>query len=262
MPVRLKRHEETALKLARWLKARPEVSRVLHPALEDDPGHAIWKRDFKGASGLFGVVFKPVQQHALAAFIDGLQHFGLGYSWGGYESLIVPAHITRTARQFDAEGPVMRIHAGLEDAGDLIADLDGGIESNEERRMSEPTISRDEFLSTVAFNADGLVPVIAQDRKTGAVLMLAWTNRETLLRTLETGDVTYWSRSRNEVWRKGETVGTHAAPGRSLGRLRRRRAAVQGRSDGPRLPHRRARLFLSKGRRLDNFRPPMAFSDN
>jgi phosphoribosyl-AMP cyclohydrolase len=73
--------------------------------------------------------------------------------------------------------------------------------------MSDPTISRDEFLSTVAFNADGLVPVIAQDRKTGAVLMLAWTNRETLLQTLVTGDVTYWSRSRNEVWRKGATSG-------------------------------------------------------
>jgi cystathionine beta-lyase len=128
MPVRLKRHEETALKLARWLKARPEVARVLHPALEDDPGHAIWKRDFKGSSGLFGVVFKPMPQNALATFIDGLTQFGIGYSWGGYESLIVPAHITRTASKFTAEGPVVRIHAGLEDADDLIADLAAAFE--------------------------------------------------------------------------------------------------------------------------------------
>jgi cystathionine beta-lyase len=126
MPVRLRRHEETALKLARWLKARPEVARVLHPALEDDPGHAIWKRDFKGSSGLFGVVFKPMPKNALAAFIDGLVQFGIGYSWGGYESLIVPASIVRTAGAFEAEGPLVRIHAGLEDADDLIADLATG----------------------------------------------------------------------------------------------------------------------------------------
>ena len=128
MPVRLKRHEETALKLALWLKARPEVARVLHPALEDDPGHAIWKRDFQGSTGLFGVVFKPMPKGALAVFIDGLTQFGIGYSWGGYESLIVPAHITRTASTFGVDGPVIRIHAGLEDADDLIADLAVGFE--------------------------------------------------------------------------------------------------------------------------------------
>lgn len=126
MPVRLKRHQETALTLALWLAARPEVSRVIYPALETDPGHMIWKRDFLGASGLFGVVLKPVSDRAVAALIDGLQHFGIGYSWGGYESLIVPADIKRTAMQFQAEGPVLRIHAGLEDAGDLIADLEDG----------------------------------------------------------------------------------------------------------------------------------------
>ncbi|HEV2561241.1 MAG TPA: cystathionine beta-lyase [Rhizomicrobium sp.] len=126
MAVRLARHQETGLKLARWLKARPEVTRVLHPALEDDPGHAIWKRDFKGASGLFGVELKPVSQDTLAALIDGLRLFGIGYSWGGYESLIVPAKIHRTAQPFHASGPVIRIHAGLEDADDLIADLDTG----------------------------------------------------------------------------------------------------------------------------------------
>ncbi len=128
MPVRLKRHEETALKLARWLQTRPEVARVLHPALHDDPGHFLWKRDFKGSSGLFGVVFKPMPERALAAFFDGLTQFGIGYSWGGYESLIVPARITRTVHKFKAEGPVIRIHAGLEDANDLIADLEAGLE--------------------------------------------------------------------------------------------------------------------------------------
>ncbi len=128
MPVRLKRHEETALKLARWLQARPEVERVLHPALENDPGHKIWQRDFRGASGLFGGVFKPAPHSALAAFIDGLKHFGLGYSWGGYESLIVPARIVRSVRPFASEGPLVRIHAGLEDADDLIADLSNGLQ--------------------------------------------------------------------------------------------------------------------------------------
>ncbi len=128
LPVRLARHQETGLKLARWLEAHPEVARILHPALESDPGHALWKRDFSGACGLFGVILKPAPEKAVAAFVDGLAHFGLGWSWGGFESLIVPAHIKRTARSFAAEGPVLRIHAGLEDADDLIADLDLGLE--------------------------------------------------------------------------------------------------------------------------------------
>jgi cystathionine beta-lyase len=127
LPTRLKRHQDTALVLARWLQARPEVSRVLYPALESDPGHALWKRDFRGASGLFGLVLKPVPERALAAFVDGLHHFGIGYSWGGFESLIVPAHIKRSRRPFAAEGPLLRIHAGLEDVSDLIADLDAGL---------------------------------------------------------------------------------------------------------------------------------------
>jgi cystathionine beta-lyase len=128
MGVRLARHGETALAMARWIEKHPAVSRVLYPALENDPGHAIWKRDFKGASGLFGVVLKPAPEKVLAAFMDSLKLFGLGYSWGGYESLIVPAHAVRTARKFEAEGPLVRIHAGLEDAGDLIADLENGLE--------------------------------------------------------------------------------------------------------------------------------------
>jgi cystathionine beta-lyase len=126
MPVRLARHQETGLKLARWLASRKEVARVLHPALESDPGHALWKRDFKGATGLFGVVLKPVEHKQLAAFMDSLTLFGMGYSWGGYESLIVPAHIHRTATKFAADGPLVRIHAGLEDLDDLIADLEQG----------------------------------------------------------------------------------------------------------------------------------------
>ena len=126
LAVRLARHQETGLLLAKWFARRPEVARVLHPALENDPGHAVWKRDFRGASGLFGVVLKPVSDARLAAMIDGLKHFGIGYSWGGYESLIIPAGFTRTARPFEAEGPVIRIHAGLEDPGDLLADLEAG----------------------------------------------------------------------------------------------------------------------------------------
>ncbi len=126
LPVRLKRHGETALALARWLQQRPEVSRVLYPALEDDPGHGLWKRDFTGATGLFGVVLKPVPHDALAAFFDSLKLFGMGYSWGGYESLIVPSKLHRTASKFSADGPLLRIHAGLEDADDLKADLQHG----------------------------------------------------------------------------------------------------------------------------------------
>jgi cystathionine beta-lyase len=127
LAVRLARHQETGLALARWLQNQPEVARILHPALEADPGHAIWKRDFTGACGLFGVILRPAAEAAVAAFVDGLRHFGIGYSWGGFESLIVPAHIKRTAGAFAAEGPVLRIHAGLEDAGDLIADLQRGL---------------------------------------------------------------------------------------------------------------------------------------
>ena len=127
LAVRLKRHQETATTLARWLLARPEVSRVLYPALESDPGHALWKRDFLGACGLFGVVLKPASEKSVTAMIDGMKHFGIGYSWGGYESLIIPADFQRTAKKFEAEGPVIRIHAGLEDASDLLADLEAGL---------------------------------------------------------------------------------------------------------------------------------------
>jgi len=127
MAVRLARHGETALTLARWLQTHPAVSSVFYPALENDPGHELWKRDFLGASGLFGVMLQPASEKSLPAFLDSLKLFGLGYSWGGYESLIVPAHITRTARPFAAKGPLVRIHAGLEDVGDLLDDLKNGL---------------------------------------------------------------------------------------------------------------------------------------
>ena len=128
MAVRLKQHQTNAMRLTEWLSARPEVTRILYPAMPGDPGHAIWKRDFKGASGLFGVELKPCSDAALAAMLNGMRLFGMGWSWGGYESLIVPAHIHRTATPFDAKGHVIRIHAGLEHADDLLADLDEGLD--------------------------------------------------------------------------------------------------------------------------------------
>ena len=130
MPVRLRQHQANALALARWLQARPEVSRVLYPALPDDPGHALWKRDFTGASGLFGVVLRPASEAAVAAMLDGLRLFGMGASWGGYESLILPTDPApyRTATRWAPEGPTLRIHAGLEDVEDLMADLEAGFE--------------------------------------------------------------------------------------------------------------------------------------
>jgi cystathionine beta-lyase len=128
LSVRLERHQTSGLALAEWLAARPEVARVLHPALPDDPGHAVWERDFTGATGLFSIVLNPYPQEALAAMLDGLELFGMGYSWGGYESLILPfdPRAYRTATTWEAEGPALRLHAGLEDIDDLKADLDAG----------------------------------------------------------------------------------------------------------------------------------------
>ncbi len=126
MGLRLREHERQALDIARWLQARPEVLRVLHPALPEDPGHAIWKRDFSGASGLFGVILKPVPEAAVAAMLDGLELFGMGFSWGGFESLCIPFDCTpfRTATRWAPGGPGLRFHIGLEDLGDLKADLE------------------------------------------------------------------------------------------------------------------------------------------
>jgi cystathionine beta-lyase len=128
MALRLREHESQALAMARWLAARPEVAQVLHPALETFPGHEIWKRDFKGSSGLFSVILKPFSDRALAAMLDGLGLFGMGYSWGGFESLVVPFDCTtyRTATQWNPGGPALRFHIGLEDLDDLQRDLDAG----------------------------------------------------------------------------------------------------------------------------------------
>ena len=123
----LAHHQRAGIEMAQWLKARPEVLKVLHPALPDHPGHAIWKRDFTGASGLFGVVLKPASEKAVAAMIDGMKHFSIGYSWGGYESLILPAHYHRSF-PVALEGPLIRLHVGLEDVDDLKADLMEGFE--------------------------------------------------------------------------------------------------------------------------------------
>jgi cystathionine beta-lyase len=114
--------------MARWLAARPEVARVLHPALEDHPGHAIWKRDFKGSTSLFSVILKPYSEEAVAAMLNGLELFGLGYSWGAFESLVIPfdCRTYRTATEWKPGGPALRFHIGFEDPEDLKADLDAG----------------------------------------------------------------------------------------------------------------------------------------
>jgi cystathionine beta-lyase len=130
LAVRLKQHHETSLQLARCLQQRPEVERVIHPALPGDPGHALWQRDMPGAGGVFAVLLKPVAPEALAAMIDGMELFHLGYSWGGFESLMIPVYPEklRTNPRWPHAGPTLRIHAGLEHAGDLIRDLEQGFD--------------------------------------------------------------------------------------------------------------------------------------
>ena len=125
LEVRLRQHEASALKIAHWLKQRPEVGLVLHPALTDCPGHEIWKRDFKGSSGLFSFQLKDGDDPSRAAFIDALKLFGIGYSWGGFESLALPVDPQkhRTATDWTASGTLVRLNIGLEDPDDLIADL-------------------------------------------------------------------------------------------------------------------------------------------
>lgn len=128
MAVRLARHQESGIAVARWFARRPEVLRVLHPGLAGDPGHAIWQRDFSGASGLFSVVLKPVPPAAVNAFLNALTLFGMGASWGGYESLAIPFDCSksRTATSWAPGGPTIRFHIGLEDVDDLLADLERG----------------------------------------------------------------------------------------------------------------------------------------
>ena len=129
LAVRLAQHQRSALEIARWLKIRPEVLRVLHPALESDPGHAIWKRDFTGASGLFSIVLKPAPQTAVDALLNAVKLFGMGYSWGGFESLMIPFDCApyRTATKWAPGGPALRLHIGLENVEDLKCDLERGL---------------------------------------------------------------------------------------------------------------------------------------
>ncbi len=127
--IRLAQHRDSALAVARWLADQPDVARVLHPALPDFPGHDVWRRDFTGSTGLFSFILKGGDEAARAALIDGLAHFGIGYSWGGFESLALPVDPARyrSVTRWEAEGPAVRLHVGLEDPADLIADLDAGL---------------------------------------------------------------------------------------------------------------------------------------
>jgi cystathionine beta-lyase len=128
LAVRLAQHYRSGLEMARWLATRPEVVKVLHPALEGDPGHAIWKRDFTGASGLFSIVLQPKPQAAVDAMLNSLRLFGMGFSWGGFESLAIPFNCAdyRTATAWAPGGPTLRLHIGLENVDDLKDDLDRG----------------------------------------------------------------------------------------------------------------------------------------
>lgn len=129
MAVRLKQHGESSIRIAKWLMDQPGVARVLHPALPGCPGHDVFVRDFRGSAGLFAFVLDGGSDDARAALIDGLALFGIGYSWGGYESLALPIdpHRYRSVTRRAAEGPMIRLQIGLEDADDLIADLDAGL---------------------------------------------------------------------------------------------------------------------------------------
>jgi cystathionine beta-lyase len=128
--VRLARHQESALRIAAWLRERDEVAEVLYPALPGARGHALWRRDFRAASGLFGVILHPVDKVRIDAMLDGMRLFGMGWSWGGFESLMIPTYParTRSVTRWQSAGPSLRLHVGLEDPDDLIEDLAAGLE--------------------------------------------------------------------------------------------------------------------------------------
>jgi cystathionine beta-lyase len=131
LPTRMARHGESALAIAHWLRAQPEVTQVLFPPLPGAPDHELWKRDFTGAAGIFSIVLKPFGGGAVRALLDRLELFGLGFSWGGFESLAIdcdPQFGVRTHKT-PFEGPVVRLNIGLEDPGDLIADLRAGLDA-------------------------------------------------------------------------------------------------------------------------------------
>jgi cystathionine beta-lyase len=129
--VRLKQHQQSAIKVAQWLSSRSEVGKILHPAFESCPGHEFFKRDFEGSNGLFSFTLNCGDQLSLTAFLDGLNHFKMGYSWGGFESLILGIsniNNIRTVTTFDCQYPLIRLHIGLEDVNDLIEDLSRGFD--------------------------------------------------------------------------------------------------------------------------------------
>lgn len=128
LAVRLAQHQKSASTIANWLRMRPEVNEVLYPALPGARGHDIWARDFGAASGLFGVILNPVGADRVAAMLDGMRYFKMGWSWGGFESLMIPTYPERlrTATEWHAPGPCLRLHVGLEDVNDLVADLEEG----------------------------------------------------------------------------------------------------------------------------------------
>ncbi|TMH02921.1 MAG: cystathionine beta-lyase [Betaproteobacteria bacterium] len=129
LAVRLQRHTRSALAIAQWLRGRAEVDEVIFPALPGSRGHALWKRDFTGACGLFGVILTPAEKARVDAMLDGMRLFKMGWSWGGFESLIIPAYPERirTATRWSAGGPYLRLHVGLEHPDDLISDIDEGL---------------------------------------------------------------------------------------------------------------------------------------
>ena len=129
LPTRLRAHQEQGIALATWLADRDEVAEVLHPALPSHPGHKIWQRDFLGASGLFSIVLKPQPRQAVLDMVNNLELFGIGASWGGYESLLIPVYPEkhRSAVPWNSSGQLLRIHAGLESLDDLIVDLEAGL---------------------------------------------------------------------------------------------------------------------------------------
>ncbi|CAB3930320.1 cystathionine beta-lyase [Achromobacter insolitus] len=144
MGVRLQRHWASGLRVAQWLEQQAEVEAVVHPALPSHPGHALWKRDFRGASGLFTVVLRASEDESVAAFVDALQHFGIGVSWGGYESLAIPFTPGKHhGARWPYTGKAVRLHVGLEDPEDLIADLNRGLAALAARKSllqaAEPT---------------------------------------------------------------------------------------------------------------------------
>ncbi|MEE2746321.1 MAG: cystathionine beta-lyase [Pseudomonadota bacterium] len=129
LSVRLEEHQKNALKLAHWLENRPEVEKILHPAFSSCPGHEIWKRDFSGSSGLFSIILRSIPLKKVYNMLNNMEYFSLGYSWGGFESLIIysdPSNI-RSVTQWKAKGPLLRIHVGQENIGDLIDDMERGL---------------------------------------------------------------------------------------------------------------------------------------